>query len=269
MGRDLIAKLLPVVLCFTCAFAVLNPEKLRQGKWGVRVSYLGTDKIDTNVHEYKSQGNQDRVVDVLFRNATNLFFVDLASNDAIEISNTVYLESVRNWNGICIEANPMFELGLMSRKCTYVRAVVGGTVGEKVQFAHSGPCGHACGGIVSENTDNKPSDAKHVFTYETVTVQKILDDLEAPRIIDYLSLDIEGMEYMTFKDFPFDRYKFKVMTIERPKKLKDVLDALGYVELGETANFGETLWVHKDYLDVVDMESLKKTNYVGWIKRRI
>ncbi len=38
-----------------------------------------------------------------------------------------------------------------------------------------------------------------------MSIGKILADMKAPRTIDYLSLDIEGSEYMVLNSFPFLR----------------------------------------------------------------
>jgi hypothetical protein len=51
----------------------------------------------------------------------------------------------------------------------------------------------------------------------TVSVARLLDDFGAPSVIDYLSLDIEGAEWWAFSTFPWHRYKFLTITIERPK----------------------------------------------------
>eukprot|EP00002_Diphylleia_rotans_P001984 TRINITY_DN111_c0_g1_i16.p1 TRINITY_DN111_c0_g1~~TRINITY_DN111_c0_g1_i16.p1 ORF type:complete len:267 (+),score=27.08 TRINITY_DN111_c0_g1_i16:164-964(+) len=249
------------VCFFLFALGQLNVHDLQDQGWGVSISYLGSMKVDTRVTQYQSQVRQDIIVDLLLRNKTNGFFVDLASNDAIKISNTVFLESVRNWKGICIEVNPAYEVGLLSRKCTYVKAVVGPETGSKVQFTFQGSCGPACGGIVSSETDNKLNKAKHAFTFQTVTVEKILNDLHAPPVIDYMSLDIEGMEYLTFKEFNFAKYKFRVLTVERPKMLSEVLKLQGYRHLGGLGGFGETVWVHEDFLDDLNLVSLRDFKY--------
>lgn len=38
---------------------------------------------------------------------------------------------------------------------------------------------------------------------------------DAPKVIEYLSLDIEGAEWLALKDFPFDEFRILCMTIER------------------------------------------------------
>ena len=68
---------------------------------------------------------------------------------------------------------------------------------------------------------------------------------DIPKVIDYLSLDVEGAETMIMSAFPFDSHTIKVMTVERPTpELKRLLQRHGYVQLGDLGNFGESLWAH-------------------------
>ena len=46
--------------------------------------------------------------------------------------------------------------------------------------------------------------------------------IQVPKLIDYMSLDVEGAEYEILKNFPFDKFKFKSMSIERPNKNLDL-----------------------------------------------
>ena len=46
-----------------------------------------------------------------------------------------------------------------------------------------------------------------------------------PPVIDYLSLDIEGSEWVALKDFPFNEFLILCMTIERGGKSYDKLRA--------------------------------------------
>ena len=65
---------------------------------------------------------------------------------------------------------------------------------------------------------------------------------DIPKVIDYLSLDVEGAETMIMSAFPFDSHTIKVMTVERPTpELKRLLQRHGYVQLGDLGNFGESL----------------------------
>jgi hypothetical protein len=68
--------------------------------------------------------------------------------------------------------------------------------------------------------DNKGASKKALKGAEpryTASLRSILKKFNAPSMIDYLSLDVEGAELFIMKDFPFDEHKFKLLTIERPK----------------------------------------------------
>lgn len=81
----------------------------------------------------------------------------------------------------------------------------------------------------------------------TVPVQEILEKYDAPSIMDYLLLDIEGAEFLVVKKFPFTSYKFRTMTVERPSQ--DIVDLSfenGYTYIGGTNKYGEdTAWAHR------------------------
>jgi hypothetical protein len=46
------------------------------------------------------------------------------------------------------------------------------------------------------------------------TIKEILDEQNAPKIIDYVSIDIEPVSMIGLENFPFDDYEFKVLTFE-------------------------------------------------------
>jgi hypothetical protein len=54
----------------------------------------------------------------------------------------------------------------------------------------------------------------------------------------------QGAEYYTFKDFPWDEFKFWVLTVERPKELRPLLEKNGYVYVKDHGTFGDALFVH-------------------------
>ena len=79
---------------------------------------------------------------------------------------------------------------------------------------------------------------------------------DAPKVIDYLSLDVEGAETYIMRDFPFDKYKFKCMSVERPKdELLALLENNGYKKVLDFKR-GDTLWAHESVYD----EGKKRTD---------
>lgn len=98
------------------------------------------------------------------------FFVDLAANDAVELSNTLFLEQ-NGWDGVCIEGNPEYWYGLARyRNCTIVGAFVGGSVdGTKAEIALRG----SGGGIVGSDFDNKESKENESVKRELVSLMTV------------------------------------------------------------------------------------------------
>jgi hypothetical protein len=206
-----------------------------------------------NGDEWTGQHGQDVAVAKSFDFKQNGFFVDLASNDAVWASNTFMLEQNLDWKGICIEANPIYWYRLSFRNCHAVGAIVGGDTNIEVNVTlASDRIAAPYGGIVGNEMDNKGTSKKALTNAEpryTASLKSILKKFNAPSTIDYLSLDVEGAELFIMKDFPFDEYKFKVLTIERPKdQLLALLESNGYKKL---LNFkrGDTMWAHKSFYD--------------------
>lgn len=207
-----------------------------------RLVYVEKNK---NGERWFSQHNQDLEVFHFLKQKRNGFFVDLAANDAVWASNTFALEQNYNWTGICIEPNPYYWFRLSFRKCHAVGAMVGNVTKEQVGAKFSnGPYG----GIVSKDFDNKRLNQVEIQRY-TATLEHILDIFNAPKVIDYMSLDVEGAEEFIMSSFSFNTYKFLTMSIERPKPgLRALLEKNGYVFVKDFRR-GDTLWAHESMVE--------------------
>ncbi len=192
-------------------------------------------------HHWGFQVGQDQTILDIFKNKIGGTFLDLASNDAVILSNTLVLEQQHGWTGLCVEPNPMYSEGYLHRTCRLVRAVVGPEEGLTVDFNFSGNDA-IFGGIMGfdKPVSNKTAMERHY----TISVAKILRDFGMPKIIDYLSLDIEGAEAWVLKAFPWDEFTFLVATIERPRpELQALLKANGYKYMCDHGTFGDQMWV--------------------------
>ena len=174
--------------------------------------------------EFYSQAGQDRWVVEYFNHKRGGWFLDVGANDGIHISNSYYLETVLGWDGVCVEADPsIFSMLERNRKCRCVNALVSDS-SENLSFLQDGLSGRVCnGGNVS---------------ILSRTLRDILRDAGAPRVIDYMSLDIEGFESKALAGFPFDHHDVVVMTVEHnlycgssdnKDAIKSILLANGYV----------------------------------------
>ena len=127
--------------------------------------------------------------------------------DGITINNTYFLERYLGWNGILFEPNPAYKNNIQKfRKAKLITDCVSDRVGDKVSFRIDNGM---LGGIVSKETDNNElvrgdqlKTAK-IIKINTTTLEDELDKINAPKLIDFLSLDIEGAEWMAMRSFSF------------------------------------------------------------------
>jgi hypothetical protein len=210
--------------------------------------------------QWFSQVRQDLVVFKLLREKRNGYFVDLAANDAVKISNTYALEQFHGWTGLAIEPNPIYWSSLSFRKCHVAAAVIGQRTGEELLFRF--PRDKAPkGGLVGEQYDNKKSNRNNNSNEEqwrfAVSLRDVFEKFQVPSVIDYFSLDVEGAETFVMESFPFDQYRFDVLTVERADdKLRNILEQNGYKRLKNLRSWGETLWIHSSIENLIDKSAL-------------
>jgi hypothetical protein len=198
-----------------------------------------------------SQVKQDEIVLNFTKYRNNGFYVDLATNHYMWGSNTYNLDVVNNWKGVCIEANSEYYVGILgSRSCQLFGSPVGPVLGGEVLFRLGRRGEGGLGGIVSKDFDNNKmnADGTKEQTMVTATLEAVLDFANAPRVIQYLSFDIEGAEFFAMKEFNFSRYIFNLVTVERPnRKLHFLFTEAGYRFVYVMSDFGEVLYVHHTY----------------------
>ena len=165
-----------------------------------------------------SQLNQDLWVLDMLKHKKGGVFVDIGAHDGIQLSNTYLLESNYDWTGICIEANPdTFEKLKKNRSNKCVCSLLSKYKGENKVL-------HKIGELSFVNNINQSCDVDELqklydiditdVTIETDTLNNILTNQEIPNVIDYLSIDIEGMELDVLKSLDFNKYHINLLTIE-------------------------------------------------------
>mmetsp|Transcript_25400 Transcript_25400/g.28424 ORF Transcript_25400/g.28424 Transcript_25400/m.28424 type:complete len:306 (+) Transcript_25400:310-1227(+) len=219
-----------------------------------------------------SQVGQDQTVHWLLEEKRGGFFVDLAANDATMISNSYSLEANHEWDGLCIEANSKYWARLAYRNCKVIGAVVGHQRMEAINFNfgpktsssvnyhHGGYENGMLGGIVDNHMDNKVAKTNHelnnVVQRYTVPLQEIFERNHVPTTIDYFSLDVEGAESYIMSSFPFDQYRFRLLSIERPKAdLQALLRSHNYTHVTQAAGkkvgkvSWDQIWAHESEME--------------------
>jgi len=193
-------------------------------------------------------------VEEVFEKRKHGFFLDLAASDGVSDSNTYILEKEYQWTGICVEPNEYSYKSLCkNRQCICDDSCIDEKRGE-VQFLQNG----GLGGIVADDTDNNNITRgmllerlhNRIVTKKTITLEDLLVKHSAPSIIDFFSLDVEGAEERILKSFPFSKYVFTSLCIERPTpKINELLFENGYlfVRKSSVINAFDSFYVHSSF----------------------
>lgn len=138
-------------------------------------------------------------------------YVDIAANDATDISNTYFMDRCLGWRGVCAEANAKyFEKLFRERSCLIVPTCVSDTDGNIVRFGMRS----ASGGIVDTyKGDSAMLESGSVETLRCTSLKSVFERT-ALRKIDYLSLDVEGHELLVLKGIDWSDIRINVITVE-------------------------------------------------------
>lgn len=183
---------------------------------------------------------QDLFVQLLLGNKG--FFVDIGAGDGAGLpcaSNTYWLEEL-GWTGILLEYDPQYS---------------------------------------SEARKLRPNSHFVLANALTIDYKQLFRQCNAPKAIDYLSIDIEPSSVAGLRQFPFDEYDFKVMTIEhdfynmpqgivQKRELEMFMKDKGYVKIVEdvglayrTTHFLEDWYINPKYLHEFRIPNADKLYY--------
>jgi FkbM family methyltransferase len=157
------------------------------------------------------------------------YFVELGANDGVSQSNSLYFEKHRNWRGLLVEPVPHNFLKCRQNRALRSRIYCAACVSfdydqEFVRIAYSdlmstplgldsdiqNPKAHAALGVQSLRHDET------VFEFGAVArpLNSLLLDADAPKLIDFLSLDVEGAELEVLKGIDHQVFRFKYIIVE-------------------------------------------------------
>jgi FkbM family methyltransferase len=146
------------------------------------------------------------------------YFVEFGATDGVALSNTWRLETELGWTGLLAEPFPAWHEALhANRRARIDHRCVWRRSGETLEFlavrtipelaslkAYAGHDLHAAERQKSSET----------ITVESVALTDLLAEHGAPRLIDYLSIDVEGAELDALESLDFDRFQPRIVTIE-------------------------------------------------------
>ena len=206
-----------------------------------------------NLNKSKSQICQDWFVLNSLNYKKNGYFVEIGAASGVDLSNTYLLEKEFNWTGILSEPSNHWRTTLVeNRDCNIDFNCVYKSSGEKINFYETIEKEYSTIGKYSKQ-DNHFSKRKSFKEYEveTISLLDLLDKYNAPRFIDYLSIDTEGSELDIILNFDFSKYKFRVVTIEHNNteneiKIDKIFKENGYTKTYEKFSQFESWFVYRE-----------------------
>jgi len=146
------------------------------------------------------------------------FYVEVGMIDGLRFSNSLAFEKI-GWKGICVEAHPGYiDLVRANRpNSTVIHAAVGASPEESATF-YAEPMG-AISGLAPRDEQALRDKFDHFDSFSKVSVQvvplsEVLEQQQAPREFDFLSVDVEGTELDVLRGTHLDQWRPRVILVE-------------------------------------------------------
>ncbi|MBP7934267.1 MAG: FkbM family methyltransferase [Phycisphaerae bacterium] len=160
-----------------------------------------------------AQCGEDMILDVIFLNRDNGFYVDVGANNPFEQSNTCHFYR-KGWTGINIDALPNSMREFNKHRPRDINLEIPISDIEEVLIYHMYETSFYNGFSPAE-----PADIDHVKligtrSVQTQTLSRVLDGHVLGHEIDFLSVDVEGWDLRVLKSNDWSRFRPKVVVVE-------------------------------------------------------
>jgi FkbM family methyltransferase len=206
------------------------------------------ERLDPFVNLAYSQDGEDMVLRRLFERHGPGFYVDVGAHHPYRFSNTCYFHR-RGWTGINIDPNPDAIAAFRRARPRDVNLCVGvaEAPGELTFHAFNEPALNTFDAGLAEAREKIPGYRK--LGAQAVTVRR-LDDLlaehlPAGRSIDFLSVDVEGMDLAVLRSNDWRRFRPALLLVEAHERTVEAVQqdpihrfvaATGYRMIAKTLN---------------------------------
>lgn len=174
-------------------------------------------------------------------NYKNGFYIDCGANDGVNQSTTWHFEKYLNWHGVLIEPVPevynelknnrnknnyFYNYALVNKK--YNQQEINFTFNNKDSLQAK---------IALYTRPHKKNEK--IIRVKCKTLEKILDNIKIPKLIDLFSLDVEGYEFEVLEGINFNSVKFKYILVETefPEKINNLLTQKKYKFVERLSNY--------------------------------
>jgi len=184
------------------------------------------------------------------KTSAHRYFVEFGATDGITMSNTYIFEKRFGWDGLLIEPARVWKSRLIAnRSSDFDFRCVFNATGQKVEFNESENAVYSTiqnFSKIDTHAQERITGGKYIV--DTVTLNDVLENHNAPKIIDYLSIDTEGSEFTILNSVDFNTWSFKVITVEhnytsQRALIYELLTLNGYKRVLENISFMDDWYV--------------------------
>jgi FkbM family methyltransferase len=205
----------------------------------------------------KSQIRQDLFVLIATNFKREGFFVEFGATDGISLNNSYLLEKEFSWKGILAEPARMWHKTLKTTRNAHIStSCVWSDSGRSIDFIEASvPELSTVEEYMNSDSHAKSRSILQSYSVDTISLNDLLVKYDAPKIIDYLSIDTEGSEFKILSQLDFKIWKFRVITVEhnfteQRKSIHDLLVSNGYVRVFEEASRFDDWYLNSEHIKI-------------------
>jgi FkbM family methyltransferase len=209
-----------------------------------------------------SQLQQDLVAQYIacVAESEDRFFVEFGASDGVTYSNSYLLEKSFGWSGILAEPGKNWH-GYLSKNRTAIlsKDCVWRATGEVIKFAEAKNGEYSTiRDFVSKDSHFTERQDSKVYEVQTVSLNDLLLRHDAPKHINYMSIDTEGSEYEILRTFDISKYKIDFITIEHNftenrDPIYEFMHENGYIRILKKMSAWDDWYVTKEIFSLMDL----------------
>ena len=171
----------------------------------------------TLLNKSRSQLRQDLFVLSESNYKREGYFVEFGATNGIDLSNTYLLETEFSWTGILAEPARVWEKKLKENRpnasietlCVWKESNSSLTFNETDEPELS-----TVDSFSDKDGHRKTRKSGKKYEVQTISLNDLLVKHDAPKYIDYLSIDTEGSEYEILNAFDFNEFSIGIISVE-------------------------------------------------------
>jgi len=170
-------------------------------------NFTKTENWDLLPGQYGQPIYLDRVI--FKEQVKNGFFIEAGADDFEQDSNTILFEMKHGWTGLLVEPNPtIFPKGFLRHRKAWASSscLATETRPHIVNFAQR----LFEGGMAAIS----PERTEETYQMQCMPLYSLLMAAAGNITVNYLSLDIEGAEFLVLRTIPWDKVDIEVVTVE-------------------------------------------------------